>query len=105
MKKALPFIYPILFLVVFGAVVAFNSASIFGYKFHQTSAAGDSIASSTPIIDQFSLEEIKKIFPEAASYKVITEDKASIFDSNNQPIGEALHTLPVCSDIKGFAAL
>ena len=104
MKKALSFIYPILFLVVFGAVMAFNSGSIFGYKFHQTSAVGDSTASSTPIIDQFSLEEIKKIFPEAASYKVITEDKASIFDSNNQQIGEALHTLPISSDIKGFAA-
>ena len=104
MKKALPIIYPILFLVIFGAVVALNSGSIFGYKFQKASAPDNSIASSTPIIDQFSLDEIKKIFPEAASYKVITEDKASIFDSNNQQIGEALHTLPVASEIKGFAA-
>ena len=104
MKKALPIIYPILFLVIFGAIVALNSNSIFGYKFQKASAPDNSIASSTPIIDQFSLEEIKKIFPEAASYKVITEDKASIFDSNNQQIGEALHTLPAASEIKGFAA-
>ncbi|MBQ2592178.1 MAG: FMN-binding protein [Candidatus Riflebacteria bacterium] len=104
MKKALPILYPIIFLVVFAAVISFNSGSIFGYKFQKAAPASDSIASSTPIIDQFSLDEIKKIFPEAASYKVTNEDKSSVFDSNNQQIGEALHTLPISNDIKGFAA-
>ena len=103
MKKALPILYPIIFLVVFAAIISFNSGAIFGYKFQQAAPTGDSIASSTPIIDQFSLEEIKKIFPEAASYKVTSEDQASIFDSNNQQIGEAYHTLPAASEIKGFA--
>lgn len=103
MKKNLTKAFPILFLAVFVAVISFNSRSIFGYKFQQT-ALNNPIASSTPIIDQFSLDEIKKIFPEAVSYKVTNEDKASVFDSNNLQIGEVLHTLPISSDIKGFAA-
>ena len=103
MKQMLKKFLPILFLLVFIAVIGFYSGSIFGYKFNQAINQNNPIASSTTILDQFSLDDIKKIFPEATSYKVISEDKARVFDSKNQQIGEALHTLPASSDIKGFA--
>ena len=88
MKKALQNLLPIIFLLVFSAIIGFNSGSIFGYNFNKE------------IPDQFTLDEIKSIFPNAASYKVTKEDEATVFDSNNQKLGEAFHTLPKSKEIK-----
>lgn len=103
MKKNLQNILPILFLLVFSAIIGFNSKSIFGYKFNSTESNNKIDSVNEAIPDQFSLEELKAIFPDANSYKVTKEDEASIFDANNQKLGEAFHTLPIAKDEKGFA--
>lgn len=104
MKKTLANLLPIIFLFIFVAIIGFNSGSFFGYKIKQTSNQ-EMIASATSQIfqDQFSLDEIKKIFPEASSYKLICEDKAEILDNTQKKIGEVLHTLPISNEIRGFA--
>ena len=103
MKKTLQNIFPIIFLIVFSAIIGFNSKSLFGYKFNQESSSAIQESTSNQIPDQFTLEEIKSIFPNANSYKVTKEDEATVFDANNQKLGEVFHTLPIASDEKGFA--
>ncbi len=104
MKKTLQNLLPIIFLLVFSAIIGFNSGTLFGYYIQspKTNSKPDS-SSEKAIIDQFSLDEIKAIFPNANSYRVIKEDEANVFDSNNQNIGKAFHTLPIAKDEKGFA--
>ncbi len=103
MKKALHNLLPIIFLLLFSAIIGFNSGSVLGYKWNQSQSVKNQNSETNSIPDQFSLEEIKKIFSEAASYKVTKEDEAIVFDLNSQKIGVAFHTLPLASEIKGFA--
>ena len=106
MKKIIKKILPILFLLAFSAIIGFNSGSLFGYKFKKSETNNQENKSATDTIsDQFTLDDIKTVFPNASSYKVIEVDKAVVYDSNNQTIGEACHTLPKADGIKGFAGV
>ncbi len=104
MKKVVRYLLPILFLFVFFAIIGYNSGSLFGYKFNKTEISSSQDSSiSKSVTDQFTLEDIKILFPNVASYSVKAVDKAIVYDANNQILGEAYHTLPKAKDIRGFA--
>lgn len=103
MKKVLQNLLPILFLLVFSAIIGYNSGSLFGYNFNRAVTLKEESSASNALPDQFSLDEIKALFPNATSYKVTEIDKATVYDSNNQKLGEACHSLPKAKDLKGFA--
>ena len=105
MKKTIQNLLPMLFLLVFSSIIGYNSGSIFGYKFNQTGIEKEASSTTNTIPDQFTLEDIKAIFPTANSYKVTDIDKAAVFDSNNQRLGDVCHSLPKAKDIKGFAGI
>ncbi|MDD3001371.1 MAG: nitroreductase family protein [Candidatus Riflebacteria bacterium] len=50
------------------------------------------------------IEEIRKLFPEAASMRRIGIDEIIVKNVNDEQIGCVLHTMPSCSDISGYAA-
>lgn len=93
-------------LIVFLAIlfgVTCRSGSFFGHKFKGDTPAKEEqtkIATFGP----FNLEEVQKLFPEAASLKLFKDNGAKVFSSNGSLLGTILHSNPDCEQITGFAA-
>lgn len=85
----------LIFICVFFYALSINSGSFLG-------SGKDEEKDGTPKAQLFKLKDIQKVIPETTSFVCTTPDRAIVSDIDGDKIGQVLHTMPDCKDLRGF---
>lgn len=98
-NKTIGKLYVIIFAVAVLMAISAREGNFFGLPFERFWSQAQEVKPPSVNID-----EIRKLFPEAASMRRISDDEIIVKNVNDEQIGCVLHSMPSCSDISGYAA-
>lgn len=96
-RKVFNKLYVILLAIAILMAISAREGKFFGYAFSQIFSKDENVKA-----EAISIDEAKKIFPDATSMNKLNEDEIQLFDVNHKELGWLLQTMPSCSDINGF---